>query len=236
MREVSPRLTLTCLKPAETEFASEDGLEAQERSRESRHTRWIPLVRRIEAGDDDATLELYEIFNRGMRFMILRQLGQQDLGDKVHDVFLTVIQAIRRGELREPERLMGFVHTILRRRIATYIEEVVIRRRTESGSSEGLRTHQTPQVARTPEHEMLAQEQQELVRSVLRRMSARDREILTRFYLDEQPQEQICQEMGLSETQFRLLKSRAKVRFGELGKRRLDRGSRHVDTRATSRP
>ncbi len=83
---------------------------------------------------------------------------------------------------------------------------------------------------------MLAQEQQELVRSVLRRMSARYREILTRFYLDEQPQEQICQEMGLSDTQFRLLKSRTKARLGKLGKRRLDRSFRHVDTRATSRP
>jgi hypothetical protein len=37
----------------------------------------------------------------------------------------------------------------------------------------------------------------------------------------EQPQQQICEEMNLTETQFRLLKSRAKARFGELGRRRL---------------
>jgi len=48
-----------------------------------------------------------------------------------------------------------------------------------------------------------------------------EREILRRFYLEEQTQEQICAEMGLTETQFRLLKSRAKARFGELGRRRL---------------
>jgi RNA polymerase sigma-70 factor, ECF subfamily len=35
----------------------------------------------------------------------------------------------------------------------------------------------------------------------------------------EQSQEQICADMGLSYNQFRLLKSRAKARFGELGKR-----------------
>jgi RNA polymerase sigma-70 factor (ECF subfamily) len=52
-------------------------------------------------------------------------------------------------------------------------------------------------------------------------LSDRDREILTRFYLDEQTQEQICGEMNLTETQFRLLKSRAKARFGELGRRKL---------------
>jgi RNA polymerase sigma-70 factor, ECF subfamily len=56
---------------------------------------------------------------------------------------------------------------------------------------------------------------------VLDRMTERDREILTRFYLYEQSQEQICEEMELSETQFRLLKSRAKARFGEIGKKKL---------------
>jgi hypothetical protein len=37
--------------------------------------------------------------------------------------------------------------------------------------------------------------------------------VLSRFYLFEQPQEQICAEMNLTATQFRLLKSRAKTRF-----------------------
>ena len=64
----------------------------------------------------------------------------------------------------------------------------------------------------------------DLAEKVLRSVSTRDREILTRFYLMEQTQAEICEEMGLSETQFRLLKSRAKARFGELGKKRLARG------------
>jgi len=56
---------------------------------------------------------------------------------------------------------------------------------------------------------------------VLQEISPRDREILTRFYLHGQEQDEICQEMNLTETQFRLLKSRAKARFGELGRKRL---------------
>jgi hypothetical protein len=39
----------------------------------------------------------------------------------------------------------------------------------------------------------------------------------------EQTQQEICDEMSLSETQFRLLKSRAKARFGELGRKTLSR-------------
>jgi RNA polymerase sigma-70 factor (ECF subfamily) len=57
--------------------------------------------------------------------------------------------------------------------------------------------------------------------SVLRELSERDREILVRFYLKEEPQEQICREMSLTETQFRLLKSRAKAKFGEIGRKKL---------------
>jgi len=60
-----------------------------------------------------------------------------------------------------------------------------------------------------------------LVQRVLSELSSRDREILTRFYLHEESQEEICIEMTLTETQFRLLKSRAKSRFGELGKKKL---------------
>jgi RNA polymerase sigma-70 factor (ECF subfamily) len=50
---------------------------------------------------------------------------------------------------------------------------------------------------------------------------ARDNEILTRYYLHEETPAHICAEMNLTGIQFRLLKSRAKARFGELAKRKL---------------
>lgn len=59
-------------------------------------------------------------------------------------------------------------------------------------------------------------------------LNAHSREILTRFYLHEQSQEEICSEMALTETQFRLLKSRAKARFGELGKKKLAHKALHA--------
>jgi DNA-directed RNA polymerase specialized sigma subunit len=71
--------------------------------------------------------------------------------------------------------------------------------------------------------EAISREHEQMAESVLRSVSMRDREILTRFYLMEQSQEEICIEMNLSETQFRLLKSRAKARFGELGRKKLTR-------------
>jgi len=76
---------------------------------------------------------------------------------------------------------------------------------------------------RNPEEKAIGRQNEDLMVQVLCSMSTRDREILTRFYLHEQSQEQICAEMGLSETQFRLLKSRAKARFGELGKKKIQK-------------
>ncbi len=179
---------------------------------------WRPLVERIRAGDEEAMAELYRLFSKGIRFYICRQLGSQELDDKVHDTFLIVVQAIQRGELREPDRLMGFVRTVVRRQVASYIGDAIQARKEqldiEAGS--GIADHQA-----NPEQNAMQRENAKIMQQVLSGISERDREILTRFYLLEQSQERICEDMQLSETQFRLLKSRAKARFGELGRRKV---------------
>ena len=162
--------------------------------------------------------ELYQLFSRGIRFYLCRQLGPQELDDKVHDTFVVVVQAIRRGELREPERLMGFVRTIVRRQVAAHIDKVVHNRREQAEFDSTVRVADP---RGNPEEAAIFRQRIGLIRQVLRELSDRDREILTRFYIDEQSQDQICSQMALTETQFRLLKSRAKARFGELGKKKL---------------
>src|SRR5579872_6548526 len=178
----------------------------------------VELVARIQADDTRALEDLYRVFARGIKYQICRQLGPQDLEDKVHDCFLLVVQAIRRGELREPDRLMGFVRTVVRRQIAAYIEGVIQSRRQLTDLETG---RIVADFARDPENSIMNQEEEELAYRVLKGISRRDREILIRFYLREEPQEEICEKMKLTDTQFRLLKSRAKARFGQLGKRRL---------------
>lgn len=207
--------------PEEPGAAAEPELVVGEDGKE-RPADWSGLVARIQAGDGLAMEELYQIFSRGIRFHLCRQLGPQELDDKVHDTFLIVVQAIQRGELREPERLMGFVRTIVRRQIAAYIDELVQSRR-ESGGDEV--DDRIPDSRRNPEQNIAFRQKIELMKSILRGLGDRDREILTRFYIYEQTQEQICQDLALSDTQFRLLKSRAKARFGALGRRKLQRSN-----------
>jgi RNA polymerase sigma factor (sigma-70 family) len=139
------------------------------------------------------------------------------LDDKVHDCFLIVAQAIRNGDLREPERLMGYVRTVVKRQIAGSIDIAVQQRRTRVEFDDTL--FSVSDWRDNPETTVMARQRAEIARKVLNGVSRRDRDILNRFYVLEQSQEQICGEMGLSYNQFRLLKSRAKARFGELGKR-----------------
>ena len=181
------------------------------------------LVRRVQAGDAAGMLDLYEYILDGLRPYLARQLRPQDYRDKIHNIFVDVVVAIQHGQLREPERLMGFARTIARRRVSVYIDTAASNRRNqvEIGSLFGLASS-----GATPEQEMVSQEQRELVRLTLTRLSEREAEILSRFYLQEQTEMQIRSEMDLTHTQYRLLKWRSKARFEQLSRKQL--ASRHL--------
>jgi len=184
---------------------------------------WADTVDRIRAGDPIAMTELYTVFTRGIRYLLLRSLGVEEVDDRVHDCFVIVAEAIRSGELRDPARLMGYVRTVVRRHIAASIEDAISRRRTTVEFEDSV--FSVSDWKNNPEQNLLARQRAEIARRVFNGVSRRDREILRRFYLLEQPQELICQEMGLTYNQFRLLKSRAKARFGKLGQRLAENGS-----------
>src|SRR5260370_11143628 len=167
---------------------------------------WLVLVESIRRGDRCGMEELYRIFSRGVRFYLCRQLGPQDLDDKVHDTFVIVVQAITKGELREPERLMGFVRTVVRRQVAAQIDRAVQTRREQA---EIDRPGSMSDHVNTPEEAAILRQHEEVAEAVLQSISGRDREILTRFYLRVQTQDDICGVMKLSDSQFSLLNTTA---------------------------
>ncbi len=160
---------------------------------------WTELVQGIERGEEACIQELYRIFARGIRFFLRRQLGSLEMDSKVDESLQIVVQAIQRGDLRDPGRLTGFVRNVVRRQVAAYIDKIL-------GAPRGVNPVPSPPV----------RQKIEAMKAVLREMQARDREILSRFYLKEQTPEQICSEMKVSPAQLGLLKSRAVARFGVL--------------------
>src|SRR5438067_13691324 len=123
---------------------------------------WGALVAQIKAGEDAGMEHLYKLFSRGIRYYLCRQLGPQELEDKVHDTFLIVVNAIRRGDLREPERLMGFVRTVVRRQVAAYIEQAVQNRRDQADFESGVIVADKK---KDPEQEAIVRQKSALMKS-----------------------------------------------------------------------
>jgi RNA polymerase sigma-70 factor (ECF subfamily) len=185
-----------------------------------RDTDWSKVVAAIQQGDPAGEEILYRTLVNGARLFLKRRLGTEDVDDRVHDIFLVVIQAIRRGEIEHPERLMGFVRTVLYRTLSS---------ENRRGSRQRQETEADPEElssgSASPEEQAIDRQKLALMQKVLREMSKSDFEVLSRFYLREQPPQRVCAEMGLTQVQFQLLKSRAKARLADLVRRKVKRPS-----------
>lgn len=151
------------------------------------------LVERIECGSRDAIHELHLHFGRGIRYLLTRQFGRDRSDILAQEVLADVIAAIGNGEVWQPERLPEFVQMVVRRTIASEVH------------------HSAPHFEPKP----ISEEDRILADRVLRSLTPRDREILMRFYCQEQSPDRICHEMGVTATQFRAIKNRAKAKFAQ---------------------
>jgi RNA polymerase sigma factor (sigma-70 family) len=174
--------------------------------------RWAEMVARIQDGNDDDGETLYLIVSRTSRGKLFHSIDPQSVEDHVHEIMMIVLKAIRAGEIRDPECLQSFIRTVTQRRISLHIRGAMTTRRRmvpiDSAPDLAVPFHLSPE-ARTAMREKV-----DLVRRLIARLPARDREILTRFYYREEGPEQICREMRLTANQFRLSKSRAIAKCG----------------------
>jgi RNA polymerase sigma-70 factor (ECF subfamily) len=179
----------------------------------------IALVEGILAEDQVSGERLFATYKRGLVFFFTRQLGPQQAEDLASETLTIVWEAVRAGSVREPERLPGFVMTVARRLGCRVIEERIASRQGESPIDHDPEVFNGLwDLAESPEDTLLRSQQETAMLKVLQSLSEREREVLERFYLHEQSPERIQTEMGMTETQFRLTKSRAKARFALLGK------------------
>jgi RNA polymerase sigma factor (sigma-70 family) len=176
---------------------------------------WAKVVRQAQNGSAYAESELCHFLLGSLRSYFCRQRRSYDAEDLAHEALLIVLQAIRNKELHEPERLMGFVRVIAFRTLcATFKSD---KRQCRCGSEE--LTDTVIDKTCNPESAVLTDERAAMLREGLQALPELDRIILTRFYLRRQSRETICEALDLSETQFRLRKSRAKARLGKLSRR-----------------
>jgi DNA-directed RNA polymerase specialized sigma24 family protein len=174
---------------------------------------WSELVEEIRNGDGKSVDGLYAAVSDCARARLFRSVDPQAVDDHLQEVLIIVLAAIRSGELRNGDCLMGFVRTVTRRQVAVHIRAAMVRRK-RMVSIELVRP--TSSSAPSPEALLASDERVAMASMVLGKLCDRDRDILVRFYYEEQDSECICREMHLTPTQFRLYKSRALVKCCEL--------------------
>ncbi|HWZ30394.1 MAG TPA: hypothetical protein VNX18_03620 [Bryobacteraceae bacterium] len=153
----------------------------------------------IRSADECATEQLYNALSVKLRPYFFKLIGRPDANARFHDTFIETIDTIRRGELREPEAILRFATTIARRQVFTHIRAAVWKR-TQLASNRTtnfiIDDHDNPEKA------IITWDCLEFAKSTLAALSEPEREVVARFYLDEQGEEQICREMVLTKTQF----------------------------------
>jgi RNA polymerase sigma-70 factor, ECF subfamily len=170
------------------------------------------LVRRIAAGESSAEDELVRRYSRGVFFVLNQNVSDPTIAEDLYqETFRLVIEKVRGGEVREPERLSGFIVSVARNLAIEYFRKNMRVQERQADEDES-RTIAAPEASQL--ESLLKEERTKLVRQVLADLpSERDRKVLHRFYIAEDDKEEICGELGISSLHFNQVLCRARERY-----------------------
>lgn len=182
------------------------------------------LVLRIRSGDPRAEEELIARFGDGLSFLLRRWTrGHSDAEDLYQETFRLALEKIRRGEVRDPDRLAGFVRSLARNLSIEHYRKAA-RRGSREEDLEAAAESSAPETGQLGQ--LLRKEKVALVRRLLDELgSDRDRQVLFRFYIAEEDKESIRSDLGLTAPEFNLVLFRARRRYRDLFERHAQRGA-----------
>jgi RNA polymerase sigma-70 factor, ECF subfamily len=153
----------------------------------------------------------------GLRALILRRVRDPEVAaDILQDAAVTTLEKLRNGEIANPENVGGYLYRVALNHLRNH------RRKDRSAVS----TSDDIESLASPDSEvdwnLIGRPQwTAAVRRVLGELpTARDRDLLTRFYLQDEDKDHICRELDLTEEHFNRVIFRARNRFRELLERR----------------
>lgn len=172
----------------------------------------VGLVASIRKGDRTAEAELVRRFSRSLLLRLRRLTGSPVLADDLHQETLAlVLKKIRCGEVRDPAKLSGFLHSTARNLL-------IAERRKEARFSPLPEDEDIAFSALSPGaavfDQIVAMEEARQVRKALSELRFdRDRQLLLRFYLRGESKEEICKHLDIDPKRFNLLLHRARLRM-----------------------
>jgi RNA polymerase sigma-70 factor (ECF subfamily) len=149
----------------------------------------------------------------GLVSLLVRRVGDPQLAhDVLHDAIVTALDKLQSGAAVPPDVLAGFVFRTAMNHLRNH------RRHQRVQGEDGTPPESLVDETRGGPAEQAEQSgMRELVRRVLQHLSShRDREMLVRFYLDEEDKMQICESFALTGAQFDRVIYRARDRLRAL--------------------
>jgi len=157
--------------------------------------------------EEAAEIILYGRYHRPLLALLRRMTRDQMLAeDLAHDALIIAIQRLRKGNLETPEKLGPFLFQTAR---YLYIAEC---RRKKSRKTDCFAELETLQMGEPAEEH--AEELQQILWEALATLSqVRDRDILIRSYIYDEPKGVTCEALALTPCQYDRVISRARNRL-----------------------
>jgi len=172
------------------------------------------LATRVSAGDRAAEDELVARYRDGLVMVLRRWTGDHALAEDLsQDVLLIVIERLRERVLDDPAKLGAFMRGIAHNLVLAH-DRLQTRRRTMLA---GDLIDLYADAEASPLTAAARAEEARLVHRLIDELgTARDREILRRYYIIGEAKEQICGALGLDAVHFNRVLHRARQRLGAL--------------------
>jgi RNA polymerase sigma-70 factor (ECF subfamily) len=169
------------------------------------------IVARIAGGDRAAETHFVRKYQRGVSSLVRRHCRPNDpvVEDLVQDVLAAVLERLRAGAVTDAGALPAYIQAAIVR--ATSAEYRSRRTTVPSAVLEQVPSEECP-----TEH-LSTRQLSELLATLLNQLPVlRDRELLARFYLDEDDKEEVCRRLDIDAAHFHRVVFRARERFRDL--------------------
>ena len=184
-------------------------LERAERSDSS----LVEAVARRSAFQD----ELYLRYRRPlMQVFLQRRIDRDTAEDLLQRTFVQAIKKIRSEGLEDPSKLGGYLYRTACKLATAYWRGELARRHENDRELLSNLRDEALSLEESIDHDLLAKYVRELMEEL---PIARDREVLRRFYLQEESRASIRESLHLTDVQFNQVLWRARQRFGDILRR-----------------
>jgi RNA polymerase sigma-70 factor, ECF subfamily len=166
-------------------------------------------VGRLRAGD----FRTQEHFSAYFGALIKIKLGSrlkspEAIEDVRQETFARFFVAMRDGKILQPERLGAFVNSICNNVLMEHYRSA-----GRSTSLDDADESNFPALDFDLLHALVAKETETKVRSILEKLSERDRRLLREVFIEERDKDEVCRDFGVDREYLRVLLHRAKQAF-----------------------